>query len=277
MSPLSIALNDFEHDLYEMVRNIKFRPVRNAFQNQLSQDLKSIRSSQKILVAADKTTNIYKMEVEDYKKMPADNITSSCQKADSKNLDEINCEARILTSKLDLADRVQCYARKPAFITLKDHKPNFDNNPKCRLINPAKSEVERISKILLDKINNEVRCKTNLNQWRSTKSVVDWFQNLDAQRNTKFIKFDIVNFYPSISENLLEDAIAFANKFAKISNNTRQMIAHARKSLLFEQGSVWSKIDKPNFAVAMGSYDGAEVCELVGLYLLDELAELLEK
>ena len=25
----------------------------------------------------------------------------------------------------------------------------------------------------------------------------------------------------------------------------------------------------------MGSYDGAEVCELVGLFLLDELAELL--
>ena len=195
-----------------MVRNIKFRPVRNAFQNQLSQDLKSIRSSQKILVAADKTTNIYKMEVEDYKKMLADNITLSYQKAENKSLDEINCEARIVTLKLDLADRVQCYARKSVFITLKDHKPNFDNNPKCRLINPAKSEVGRISKVLLDNINNEVRCKTNLNQWRSTKSVIDWFQNLDAQRNTKFIKFDIVNFYPSISENLLEDAIAFAKK-----------------------------------------------------------------
>ena len=90
-----------------MVRNIKFRPVRNAFQNQLSQDL---RSSQKVLVAADKTTNIYKMEVENYKKMLADNITSSYQKAGSEILDEINSEAHILTSKLDLADRVQCYA-----------------------------------------------------------------------------------------------------------------------------------------------------------------------
>ena len=97
------------------------------------------------------------------------------------------------------------------------------NNPNCRLINPAKSEVGKISKALLDKINNEVRCKTNLNQWRSTKSVIEWFQNLDAQRNTKFIKFDIVNFYPSISENLLEDAIAFANKFAKKSKNTSQV------------------------------------------------------
>ena len=205
--PQSIAFNDYEHDVYEMVRNEKFRPVRNAFQDQLSQDLKAIRSSHKVLVAADKTTNIYKMEAEDYKKMLADNITSSYQKADSEIFDEINSEARILTSKLDLADRVQCYAKKPAFITLNDHELNFDNNPKYRLINPAKSEVGKISKVLLDKINNEVRCKTNLNQWRNTKSVIDWFQNLDAPRNTKFVKFDtvnFVNFYPSISENLLE-------------------------------------------------------------------------
>ena len=29
--------------------------------------------------------------------------------------------------------------------------------------------------------------------------------------------------------------------------------------------------------VTMGSYDGAEICELVGLYLLDKLANLMEK
>ena len=47
--------------------------------------------------------------------------------------------------------------------------------------------------------------------------------------------------------------------------------------LLFEHGKVRSKIDNPNFDFAMGSYDGAEVCELVGLFLLVELAELLGK
>ena len=31
------------------------------------------------------------------------------------------------------------------------------------------------------------------------------------------------------------------------------------------------------FDVTMGCYDGAEVCELVGLYLLDKLSSLLEK
>ncbi len=35
------------------------------------------------------------------------------------------------------------------FISLKDHKENFENNPKCRLINPAKSESGKLSKIIL--------------------------------------------------------------------------------------------------------------------------------
>ena len=32
-----------------------------------------------------------------------------------------------------------------------------------------------------------------------------------------------------------------------------------------------------NFDVAMGSFDGAEICELVGLFLLDRLASVLGK
>ena len=31
------------------------------------------------------------------------------------------------------------------------------------------------------------------------------------------------------------------------------------------------------FDVSMGSYDGAEVCELVGLYLLDKLSSLISR
>ena len=31
-----------------------------------------------------------------------------------------------------------------------NHKPNFENNPTCRLINPSKSEIGRVSKQILD-------------------------------------------------------------------------------------------------------------------------------
>jgi hypothetical protein len=39
--------------------------------------------------------------------------------------------------------------KREEFISLKDHKENFVNNPKCRLINPAKSgESGKLSKII---------------------------------------------------------------------------------------------------------------------------------
>ena len=45
----------------------------------------------------------------------------------------------------------------------------------------------------------------------------------------------------------------------------------ARKSLLFYKGRAWvKKGDDILFDVTMGSFDGAKICELVGLYLLDK-------
>ena len=37
------------------------------------------------------------------------------------------------------------------------------------------------------------------------------------------------------------------------------------------------KKDNSSFDVTMGSFDGAEICEIVGLYLLDKLSNLLGK
>ena len=43
--------------------------------------------------------------------------------------------------------------------------------------------------------------------------------------------------------------------------------------LLFDKDNVWVKQDNSKFDVSMGSYDGAELCDLVGLYLLDLLTK----
>jgi hypothetical protein len=63
-------------------------------------------------------------------------------------------------------------------LTLKDHKPNFDNNPTCRLINPSKSEIGSVSKLILDRINTKVIEATRINQWKNTKSVLSWFNQV---------------------------------------------------------------------------------------------------
>ena len=60
---------------------------------------------------------------------------------------------------------MECYASHPAFITIKDHKPNFRNNTKCRLINPAKNELGLVSKNHLEKIIVNIANTINVNQW----------------------------------------------------------------------------------------------------------------
>ena len=49
-------------------------------------------------------------------------------------------------------------------------------------------------------------------------------------------------------------------------------IMHSRKSLLLSKNEIWiKKKDNPNFDVPMRSFDRPELCELVGLYLLNIL------
>ena len=52
------------------------------------------------------------------------------------------------------------------------------------------------------------------------------------------------------------------------------IIFHSRKSLLFSNGKWWVKKESSNlFDVTMGSYDGVEVCELVGAFIFNEVCE----
>ena len=75
-----------------------------------------------------------------------------------------------------------------------------------------------------------------------------------------------------MSEELLGNALDFAKQRTSISDSEVDTILHARKSLLFSAGSDWGKKSKNGlFDVSMGSYDGAEVYELVRSYALASL------
>ena len=119
---------------------------------------------------------------------------------------------------------------------------------------------------------------TNVQLWKNTKSVLDWFEGLDNKVERTFICFDIVNYYPSITKDLLRQALEFAAQHTNIDANEVNIIMHARRSLLFDSSKTWIKKDNPNgFDVTMGSYDGAEVCQLVGAFLLNKLAAHVDK
>ena len=271
--PKNPELSNFESGLLDMIKQISFKPARNQFQEQLTRDIKIIKSSQKAFIPADKTRNFYEMDKTSYDKLFIQNVTKTYKKADNSYYNNINKEAKSIAKKLNLEEKVECLAKPNAFITLKDHKEDFSSNPKCRLINPAKAELGKVSKVKLDNINEKVRISSKVNQWHNTNEVIEWFKNIKEKESCTFIQFDIEEFYPSISRSLLDKAISHAMKYTTITNDTMQTILHSRKSLLFTDQQAWvKKSGDPEFDVTMGSYDGAEICELVGLFILHSLS-----
>ena len=97
-------------------------------------DIESIKRSKNIYIFSDKTNNLYGTDIKNYNKLLVNNI-----------------------SKTYILERVDYFGKSNAFVTLKDHKENFQSNPKCRLINPAKSEISKVSKFFIEKINTKVR------------------------------------------------------------------------------------------------------------------------
>ena len=105
--------------------------------------------------------------------------------------------------------------------------------------------------------------------------MLQWFKQLTNKHDSAFICFDVVEFYPSITEKLLHRALDFASKYINLSADDRQVITDAKHSLLFNNGQPWEKRTSTSlFDVTMGSYDGAETCELVGCYLHFQLKEI---
>ena len=58
-------ITPFENESISLVKNTKFRKVRNHFQDRLQQDLRGIKASNKAMTFADKTTNIYRLTREE--------------------------------------------------------------------------------------------------------------------------------------------------------------------------------------------------------------------
>ena len=274
--PFIKQLESFESDLIGLIEKITFRDTNNLLLSKMKSDLELINQSSKIITKADKSANLYKLSPRKYKSLLHSEVTKIYRKTTPDNALKINTEARNIAFKLGLASRIETFTTREAFITLKDHKSDFLNNPTCRLINPTRSLMGQISKRILQDICEILRIATNVNQWRSTSDCLKWFKGINIHHKNAFIKYDIKNFYPSINKKTLLKAIDLAKKFTSVSAEKIEIILHARKSMLKHNGELWIKQDNEAFDVSMGSYDGAEVCELVGIFILYELKTLVD-
>ena len=62
-------LANFENDLFDMIPSIKFRNRKDQFQETLEDELRKINASEKPLIFADKTTNIYQLSPDEHLKL----------------------------------------------------------------------------------------------------------------------------------------------------------------------------------------------------------------
>ena len=90
---------------------------------------------------ADKTTKIYCLTREEYEKILNDSISATYKKASSNIKKKITAAGKRVLRYNKVLKRMQTNGENNCFISLKDHKENFQNNPTVRLINPAKNEL----------------------------------------------------------------------------------------------------------------------------------------
>ena len=140
-----------------------------------------------MFIFADKTNNLYEINPEDHEKLITENITKSYEKAPKKLEKAFNMEAKNIANTYKLAERIDHLPKTECFITLKDHKENFYNKPTCRLINPTKNELGKISKQMIERINQKLLKELQVNQWKNTNDVINWFNHIEKKNECTFI------------------------------------------------------------------------------------------
>ena len=89
-------MEPFENDLWNLVDKLKFRKTKSNFQRQLNEDIRVIKRSNKVLVFADKTSNIYKLDTDEYKKLTTETVTSTYKKVPNKTNEKLTEKAKEL-------------------------------------------------------------------------------------------------------------------------------------------------------------------------------------
>ena len=111
----------FEKELLDAIKIIKLQIVKDNFQRKLKEGSSNIKPSPDVHAFADKTTNIYKLLPQNYKKLLNKNITKSYKKSSTRLEKSINLEAKEIYAGIKLDDRIEYMAKTLPYITLKDH------------------------------------------------------------------------------------------------------------------------------------------------------------
>ena len=112
------------------------------------------------------------------------------------------------------------------------------------MVNPSKSSIGKISKVILDRINEKIISSVTINQWKNTSAVYKWYNKIPSKLQCPFIQFDIESFYPSITRGLMNRATKFAKTIVDILDEDLSIIMKSRKTLLFRGKMPWVKKER---------------------------------
>jgi hypothetical protein len=113
--PLVAELDELQDMLFDLVVGIKFKNHSNDFQNKLKNDIKTIASEKKMIIAADKTNHFYKVSKEQHDELLERQVNKEYKKADNTTIKDINKNDKEIASKLELSDRIYTISQRQAF------------------------------------------------------------------------------------------------------------------------------------------------------------------
>ena len=170
----------------------EFQPSNSAFQNKLYQDIRKIRKDNELFVPADKTTNFYRVKPETYKQLLHNNIHKNLQESAIKQHSR-NHQGRKENRETPQTRQQNCRnGRERMLYHIKRpqtelwQQPNITPHQSCQIRNRYREEK---------------------NPRRNSDSVIEWFKNINNKSSHSFINFDVVDFYPSITDELLNKAL----------------------------------------------------------------------
>ena len=102
-----------------------------------------------------------------------------------------------------------------------------------------------------------------------TAEVIEWLRAKPNKKQHKFIVFDIKDFYSSLSKKLLTNLLNQKHQ----SQTKTWKSSTTPVSLFYHNNSAWMKKNGNLFDATIGEFDGAEVCELVGIFIQNKLSE----
>ena len=183
----------------------------------MKEDIVKIKSSDQTFISTEKKKNFYQISKDDHNKILLNNIRKTYKKVETSLPTKIYKKAKQIAKKFEIADKVDIIGKRQCLVTLakqiekkfettdkldiiakcqwlvtfKDHKDSFRANPNYRLLNPTKSELDKLSQHIQQQINTAIRSSLNVNMWQISSKVIKWFKNI---KNNNLYAFTILIF-----------------------------------------------------------------------------------